>query len=94
MAKSFCCLLIQVNHAYVAIFNVANMSFNAIHEIKILAKISEFTVFWSVNRILVITYSLLSVHVQLPSFVWFDSLRPSQQSCSHVGAGFPGLSQF
>ena len=32
------------NHALVAIFNVANMSFNAIHENKILAKISEFTV--------------------------------------------------
>ena len=44
MAKSFCRLLIQVNQAYVAIFNVANMSFNAIREIKILAKISEFTI--------------------------------------------------
>ena len=33
------------NHALVAIFNVANMSFNAIHENNILAKISEFTVY-------------------------------------------------
>ena len=32
MTKSFCRLLIQVNHAFVAIFNVANMSFNAIRE--------------------------------------------------------------
>ena len=94
MAKSFCRFLIQVNHAYVAIFNVANMSFIAIRKNKILAKISEFTVFGSVNGILVVTYSLLSVHVQLPSFVWFDSLRPSQQSCSHVRVSFPGLSQF
>ena len=44
MPKSFCRLLMEVNHAYVAIFNVAYMSFNAIRENKILAKISEFTV--------------------------------------------------
>ena len=34
----------KVNHVIVANFNVANMSFNAIRENKILAKISEFTV--------------------------------------------------
>ena len=34
----------KVNHATVPIFNVAKMSFNAIRENKILAKISEFTV--------------------------------------------------
>ena len=45
MVKSLCRLLIYVNHALVANFNVANMSFNAIRENKILAKISEFTVF-------------------------------------------------
>ena len=39
MAKSLCRLLIYVNHALVANFNVANMSFNAIRENKILAKI-------------------------------------------------------
>ena len=44
MAKSLCRLLIFVSHAVVANFNVANMSFNAIRENKILAKISEFTV--------------------------------------------------
>ena len=39
MAKSFCRRLqIEVNHALVAIFNVANMSFNAIRENRILAK--------------------------------------------------------
>ena len=43
MAKTFCRLLLQVNQAYVAIFNVANMSFNAIRKNKILAQISEFT---------------------------------------------------
>ena len=37
-------LLIKVNHAFVAIFNVANTSFNAILENKILTKISEFSV--------------------------------------------------
>ena len=40
MVKSLCHLLIQVSQ----IFNVANMSFNAIRENKNLAKISEFTV--------------------------------------------------
>ena len=33
----------KVDHAKVSIFNVANMSFNAIREKKILAKSSEFT---------------------------------------------------
>ena len=44
MAKSPCRLLLQVNHALVVIFHVTNLSFNAIRENKILAKISEFTV--------------------------------------------------
>ena len=45
MAKSLSRLLIQVNHALVArIFSVANMSFNAIRENEILAKVSRFTV--------------------------------------------------
>ena len=57
MAKSFCRLLIQVNHAYDGIFNVANVSFNAIRKNKILAKISEFTVFGSVNGTLVLIAS-------------------------------------
>ena len=43
MVKTLCHLLIYVNHALVLNFNVANMSFNANHENKILAKISEFT---------------------------------------------------
>ena len=45
MAISLCHLLMKVNHAIVANFYVANMSFNTIRENKILAKISEFTVF-------------------------------------------------
>ena len=45
MAKLFCRLLKQVNLAFVAILtSIANMSFNAIRENKILAKISELTV--------------------------------------------------
>ena len=44
MSKSLCRLLILVNHALVAIFNVANMSFYALRENKILGKISGFTV--------------------------------------------------
>ena len=44
MAKPICRLLMYVNHALVAIFNAANMSFNAIRENKILAKVSKFTV--------------------------------------------------
>ena len=39
MAKTLCPLLVQVNHAKDANFYVANMSFIAIHENKILAKI-------------------------------------------------------
>ena len=45
MAKLFCHLLMKVNHVIVANFYVTNMSFNAICENKILAKISEFTVY-------------------------------------------------
>ena len=44
MGRSICRLLIYVNHALVANFNVADMSFNAIRENKILMKISELTV--------------------------------------------------
>ena len=44
MAKLFCHLLMKVNHVIVANFLVANMSFKAVRENKILAKISEFTV--------------------------------------------------
>ena len=44
LAKSLCHLLMKVNHAIVAIFSIANMSFNTIRENIILAKISEFTV--------------------------------------------------
>ena len=45
MAKLLCRLLICVNHAQVAIFSVANVSFNAYCENKILTKKSRFTVF-------------------------------------------------
>ena len=45
LAISLCHLLIWVNHALLAIFYVTNASFKAIRENKILAKISEFTVF-------------------------------------------------
>ena len=44
MAKSLSRALMKVNHVQVANFKLANMSFNAIRENKILAKISEFTV--------------------------------------------------
>ena len=44
MAKSRCHLLIKISHVIVTNFNFANMSFNAIHKNKVLAKISEFTV--------------------------------------------------
>ena len=27
-------------------------------------------------------------------FVWFDSLRPSQQFLSHVSTGLPGFNQY
>ena len=47
MPKSLCRLPIYVNHALVANFGVTNMSFNAIRENKILAKISGFTVITS-----------------------------------------------
>ena len=44
MAKSLCHLLMKVNHVKVENVYLANMSLNTIHENKILAKISEFTV--------------------------------------------------
>ena len=46
MAKSLLRLLIKENHALVANFSVANMSYNAIRENKNLAKITGFTVLW------------------------------------------------
>ena len=49
MAKSLCRLLIYVNNALVVNFNIANLSFKAIRENKILAKISKFTVFEDVH---------------------------------------------
>ena len=44
MAKLLCRLLIRVNLALFANFHITNMSFNAIRENKVLAKISESTV--------------------------------------------------
>ena len=41
---SLCHLLMYVSHALVANYDIANMSFNAIRENKILAKNSEITV--------------------------------------------------
>ena len=51
MPKSLCRLLICVNYALVAIFSVTNMSFNAIRENKILAKIYGFTVSHQVGNL-------------------------------------------
>ena len=42
--RLLCRLITQVNHALVRIFNIENMYFHTIREIKILAKIPEFTV--------------------------------------------------
>ena len=50
MAKSLCLLLILVKKNHAQIFCVANMSFNAIHENKVLAKISGFTVNKLINK--------------------------------------------
>ena len=44
MAKSLCHLLMYVNQALDADFNVTNTSFNAIRENEILANVSGFTV--------------------------------------------------
>ena len=44
MVKTLCHLLMKVNYVIVANFYVANMSFNAILENTIIAKISEYTV--------------------------------------------------
>ena len=41
MAKSLCPLLIKVSRALVPMLSVVNMSFIAIHENEILAKISD-----------------------------------------------------
>ena len=47
--------------------------------------------------------SILKLHVvRMPpakfrfnlTFVWFDSLRPSQQFFSYVGTGLPGMNQY
>ena len=51
MTKLLCHLLMKVNHVIVANFYISNMSFNAIRENKILAKISEFTVCIAIVRV-------------------------------------------
>ena len=63
MVRSLCRLVIYVNHALVANFNVANMSFNAIRESKILTKLSEFMVHvhltgWLILLLVLLDFSL------------------------------------
>ena len=43
--RNLCHFLMKVNHVIVANFYIADMSFNAIRDNKIAAKISEFTVY-------------------------------------------------
>ena len=50
MGKSLCHLLMKVTHVIVTNFHVANMSFNAISENKIIAKISKITVLWMMGH--------------------------------------------
>ena len=42
----------------------------------------------------ILQVSIIAIIVQLFLFVWFDSLRPSQQSLSYIGTGLPGLNQY
>ena len=51
MAKSFCRLLILVNHAFVAIFNVANMSFTAIRFSRKILNLQYQTIFNEANTL-------------------------------------------
>ena len=60
MEKSLLGLLIYVNHALVANLNVANTSFNAIGENKILAKIPNLQYHRLIRKI-ADTYALLSI---------------------------------
>ena len=46
---------------------------------------------------LILTYMVVLVSVVVQSrmvFVWFDSLRPSQQFYSYVGKGLPVLNRY
>ena len=61
MVKSLCHLLMKVYYGIVANVYVTNMSFNAIRDNKILAKISELTVFQSLQIHLPFSTLLLSV---------------------------------
>ena len=58
MAKSFCRYLIQVNHAFVAILNVANMSFDAFRDNKILAKKFRIYCIWYYLQYGFVNYAL------------------------------------
>ena len=49
--------------------------------------------FWVLKNPCLIETVLLSTH-NVCLFVWFDSLRPSQQSFSYVGMGLPRLNQY
>ena len=70
MAKSLCHLLMYVNHAPVMNFNAPNMSFKAICENKILAKISEFTVY-CITLPIAVSAQMNSSGKKLPLYVTF-----------------------
>ena len=59
MVKSLCHLLMKVNYVKVANFCLANMSFNAIAKIKILTKISEFTVRRVINSLVFCIFCMI-----------------------------------
>ena len=84
----------RVSHVIVTILYVANVSFNAIHENKILAKISEFTVTLfpplSLPHLLVYSSSLYCKHYGPDQTVHFRAillwfiLFASIEHCSHT----------
>ena len=44
------------------------------------------------NLMVAVEWAILALFVD--GFVWFDSLRPSQQFFSYVRMGLPGLNQY
>ena len=76
MAKSLCNLLMKANDVIVANFYVANLSFNAIRENEILAKIIEFTSTWQLLAVADSDTSVPVVDASCAGSFWL-AVRPT-----------------
>ena len=86
MAKTLCPLLMLVKHAKVANFYLANKSFNAIRENKIIAKVSKFKVILlrGCSSSFAVSSLLAYSNVRLPGYETFFMLTLTEHEISTV----------